>query len=43
MNQSFLMESMLQFWKEHKIFEKSVDSRSSKNEFFFYDGPPFAS
>lgn len=29
------------FWKENKIFEKSVENRSSKNSYIFYDGPPF--
>jgi isoleucyl-tRNA synthetase len=32
---------MLAFWKEHKIFEKSVESRSSENPYRFFDGPPF--
>lgn len=34
-------EAILQFWKEQKIFEKSVEARSGE-EFVFYDGPPFA-
>jgi isoleucyl-tRNA synthetase len=29
------------FWKENKIFEKSVENRSAKNSYIFYDGPPF--
>ncbi|MHA1234859.1 MAG: isoleucine--tRNA ligase, partial [Promethearchaeota archaeon] len=35
-------EEIIQFWKENKIFEKSVKSRSKKNPYVFYDGPPFA-
>ena len=35
-------ESILSFWKEHKIFEKSIEKDSPKGEFVFYDGPPFA-
>lgn len=39
-------ESILQYWKQEKIFEESVNSRPSgdkgANEFVFYDGPPFA-
>jgi len=31
------------FWKDHKIFEKSVENRSSNNQYVFYDGPPFIS
>ncbi len=42
-----LEEKIINFWIENKIFEESVNSRSSieennKNEFVFYDGPPFA-
>ncbi|PCJ29812.1 MAG: isoleucine--tRNA ligase [Rickettsiales bacterium] len=38
---------ILKYWKENKIFQKSIDNRESvidgkKNEFVFYDGPPFA-
>ena len=35
-------EKILQFWKERKIFEKSVEKDSPRGEFVFYDGPPFA-
>ena len=31
-----------QFWKEHNIFEESVESRPKDKTFVFYDGPPFA-
>ncbi|MBI1974583.1 MAG: class I tRNA ligase family protein [Candidatus Zambryskibacteria bacterium] len=35
-------EEILKFWKENKIFEKSLEKKSPKGEFVFYDGPPFA-
>lgn len=39
-------EKILAFWKERKIFEKSVEFRAAgkdgANEYVFYDGPPFA-
>lgn len=38
---------VLDFWKNEKIFERSVDERPAEidgetNQFVFYDGPPFA-
>ncbi|MCX8011435.1 MAG: isoleucine--tRNA ligase [Ignavibacteria bacterium] len=33
---------ILQFWKEHKIFEKSITSRNPEKYFTFYEGPPTA-
>jgi len=30
------------FWKDNKIFEKSVDSRAKGESYVFYDGPPTA-
>lgn len=35
-------EEILKFWKENKIFEKTLAKESPKGEFVFYDGPPFA-
>src|SRR5687768_15610871 len=35
-------ENILKSWQENRIFEKSVENRSGKDEFVFYDGPPFA-
>ena len=35
-------ENILKFWKENKIFEKSVQSRSEEKLFTFYEGPPTA-
>ena len=43
-----LEEGIASFWKEHRIFEKSVENRAEKkadgstNAYVFYDGPPFA-
>ena len=30
------------FWKENKIFEKSLEKTKDKDPYIFYDGPPFA-
>ncbi len=35
-------KQVLEFWKENKIFEKSVQKNEGKPEFSFYDGPPTA-
>ncbi|KQC13944.1 MAG: hypothetical protein APR63_06650 [Desulfuromonas sp. SDB] len=37
-------ESILKFWKDYKIFEKSIKIREEQNakDYVFYDGPPFA-
>ncbi len=35
-------EETLKFWQDNKIFEKSLEKTSGKEEFVFYDGPPFA-
>ncbi|HRU96168.1 MAG TPA: isoleucine--tRNA ligase [Ruminococcus sp.] len=37
---SGIQESVLKFWKDEKVFEKSVDKEGA-NEVVFYDGPPF--
>lgn len=34
-------EKILKFWQEENIFTKSI-AKNSKQEFVFYDGPPFA-
>lgn len=36
-------EEVSQFWKEHKTFEKSIESRDPENLYVFVDGPPFVS
>jgi len=41
-------EEVLAYWKDERIFERSVEDRpenspdGTSNEFVFYDGPPFA-
>lgn len=35
-------ERVLQFWRENKIFEKSLEKKSPNGEFIFYEGPPTA-
>ena len=35
-------ERILKFWRENKIFEKSITSRSESKLFTFYEGPPTA-
>lgn len=39
-------EKILAYWAKEKIFQESIDSRPTgergKNEYVFYDGPPFA-
>ena len=35
-------EEILKFWRENKIFEKSLEQTKKGESFVFYDGPPFA-
>jgi len=35
-------KKILEFWKENKIFEKSLEMNKDKTPYIFYDGPPFA-
>jgi isoleucyl-tRNA synthetase len=37
-----LEASILDFWRDHKIFQRSVDERPADNIFSFYEGPPTA-
>ncbi|KKS05011.1 MAG: Isoleucine-tRNA ligase [Candidatus Nomurabacteria bacterium GW2011_GWA2_41_25] len=39
---AFREERVLEFWKENKVFEKSLEKESPKGRYIFYDGPPFA-
>ena len=41
-NLSAIEAEVLRFWKENRIFQKSVDSRPLDNSFVFYEGPPTA-
>jgi len=34
-------KDLVRYWKENKIFEKSVEQRPLYNSYVFYDGPPF--
>ena len=34
-------KDLVQYWKDNKTFEKSVEQRPADNAFIFYDGPPF--
>ncbi len=34
-------KDLVQQWKKHKTFEKSVELRDPANSYVFYDGPPF--
>jgi len=33
-------EKILAFWRDEKIFERSIDERSPEKHFVFYEGPP---
>lgn len=35
-------EKILEFWREHKTFEKSLSKSEGREEFVFYEGPPTA-
>lgn len=35
-------EAILAFWKEHDIFNKTLNKEAPNGDFVFYDGPPFA-
>ncbi|MEK9137054.1 MAG: class I tRNA ligase family protein, partial [Bacteroidota bacterium] len=35
-------KEILKFWRENRIFEKSITSREGRPGFTFYEGPPTA-
>ncbi len=35
-------ETILKFWQDNDIFQKSLAKEAPKGEYVFYDGPPFA-
>lgn len=37
-----MADEVLDFWKEESIFKKSISSRSGKEPFIFFEGPPSA-
>jgi isoleucyl-tRNA synthetase len=34
-------KALINYWRENKIFEKSVENRPASDSYVFYDGPPF--
>lgn len=42
LNMPAIEKEILQWWKECKVFERSVSERSEENLFVFYEGPPSA-
>ena len=42
LNFAKIADQILQFWKDEKIFEKSVSIREGAESFTFYEGPPSA-
>lgn len=34
-------KDLIKYWKDNKLFEKSVENRPKDNAYIFYDGPPF--
>ncbi|OGY31213.1 MAG: hypothetical protein A3C02_04835 [Candidatus Andersenbacteria bacterium RIFCSPHIGHO2_02_FULL_45_11] len=41
-NSDELERGLLSYWEENKIFEKSLEQNKDKEQFTFYDGPPYA-
>ena len=37
-----LAEDLLDYWKEHQVFEQSVSSREGHKPYVFFEGPPSA-
>jgi isoleucyl-tRNA synthetase len=35
-------KEVLEFWDEHRTFEKSLEQNRGNEPYVFYDGPPFA-
>jgi len=35
-------EKILKFWKDRKIFEKTIENRRDAKRFVFFEGPPTA-
>jgi len=42
LNLSDVNKEMLERWKEHDVFHKSIETREGKPSFVFYEGPPSA-
>ena len=41
-NFSNLEKSVLKYWQDNNVFYKSLEKNKGKDEYIFYDGPPFA-
>ena len=41
-NLAELENNIQDFWRKNKIFEKSLEKNKGKEDYVFYDGPPFA-
>lgn len=45
LNQNYVPQeiegAVVDYWKQNKTFEKSIENRDKKDSFRFYDGPPF--
>ena len=39
---SKICDNIASFWKEDRVFEKSITSRKEMDRFVFYEGPPSA-
>ncbi len=37
-----IADEVLEFWKKENIFQRSIDSRTDRQPFVFYEGPPSA-
>ena len=37
-----LADELLDYWKEHQIFEESISSREGQTPYVFFEGPPSA-
>ena len=37
-----LEHQILKMWKDHDVFQRSIDEKSDDEQYIFYDGPPFA-
>jgi len=35
-------QQVIEFWRKHKTFEKSLEKTKNSKPYIFYDGPPFA-
>ncbi len=35
-------KDVLEYWEQHRVFERSVSERPADKQYTFYDGPPFA-